>query len=94
MEHKCQDTGEAKLLALEKNQTWDIVRCPSSIEPMDSKFVFNIKLFSDGSIDCYKTKLVFLGNKQEFCLDYEETFAPVAKMTNVRTILVIVASEI
>ena len=37
--------------------------------------------------------MVVLGNKQEFDLDYEETFALVAKMTTVRTILAIVASK-
>jgi len=55
--------------------------------------VFNIKIRSNGSIDRYKTRLVILGNKQEFVLDYEETFAPVAKMTTVRTILAIAASK-
>ena len=34
-----------------------------------------------------------LGNKQEFDLDYEETFAPVPKMITVRTIIAIVASK-
>ncbi|KAK2396270.1 putative mitochondrial protein [Trifolium repens] len=94
MEHKCwRDAIEAELLALEENQTWDIVPCPKSIKPLGSKFVFNIKIRSDGSIDRYKARLVVLGNKQEFGLDYEETFAPVAKMTTVRTILAIAASE-
>jgi len=37
--------------------------------------------------------LVVLGNKQEFDLNYEETIAPVVKMTIVRTILVIAASK-
>ena len=42
---------------------------------------FSIKLRSDGSLDWYKARLVALGNKQEYGVDYEETFAPVAKMT-------------
>jgi hypothetical protein len=94
MEHKCwQDAIEAELLALEENQTWDVVPCPSSVKPLGSKFVFTIKLRSDGSIDRYKARLVVLGNKQEYGLDYDETFAPVAKMTTVRTILAIAASK-
>ena len=52
-----------------------------------------MKLHSDGSIDQYKAKLVVLGNKQEFGVDYQETFALVAKMTIVRTILAIATSE-
>ena len=94
MEHKCwQEAIEAELLALEENQTWDVVSCPPSVKPLGSKFVFNIKVRSDGSIERYKARLVVLGNKQEFGLDYEETFEPVAKMTTVRTILAIAASE-
>jgi len=37
--------------------------------------------------------LIVLGNKQEFGLDYEEIFASVAKMTTMRTIIVIATSE-
>ena len=55
--------------------------------------MFSIKLRSDGSLDRYKARLVVLGNKQEYGLDYDETFAPVAKMTTVRTILALAASQ-
>ena len=59
MEHKCwQDAIETELLALEENQTWDIVPCPPLVKPLGSKFVFTIKLHSDGSIDRYKARLV------------------------------------
>ena len=54
---------------------------------------FFVKLRSDGSLDRYKAHLVALGNKQEYGVDYEETFAHVAKMTTVRTILAIAASQ-
>ncbi|RVW32183.1 Retrovirus-related Pol polyprotein from transposon RE2 [Vitis vinifera] len=51
------------------------------------------KVRSDGSLDRYKARLVALGNNQEYGVNYEETFAPVAKMTTVRTILALVASS-
>ena len=94
MEHECwQIAMQAELQALEENHTWDIVLCPHTVKPIGSKWVFSVKLRSNGSLDRYKARLVALGKKQEYGVDYEETFAHVAKMTTVRTILAIAASQ-
>lgn len=47
----------------------------------------------DGTIDKYKSRLVILGNKQKYGVDYAETFAPVAKLTTVRTLLAVAAMQ-
>ncbi|RDX98769.1 hypothetical protein CR513_18265, partial [Mucuna pruriens] len=70
-----------------------MVLCPPSIKPLGNKFVFSMKLHSDRLIDCYKARLVVLGNKQEYGLNYDETFAPFVKMTIVRTLLALAASQ-
>jgi hypothetical protein len=36
---------------------------------------------------------VAFGNRQEYDIDYEKTFEPIAKMTIVRTILTLAASQ-
>lgn len=41
----------------------------------------------------HSNRLVVLGNKQEYGLDYIETFALVAKMTTMQTILALVTSQ-
>lgn len=92
--HECwKQAMEAELNALTANHTWDIISCPSHVKPIGSKWVYTVKLKSDGSLDRYKARLVALGNKQQYGFDYEETFAPVAKMTTVRTLLAIAASN-
>jgi hypothetical protein len=93
MEHECwRKAIETELLALEENLTWEVVPQPPFVKPVGSKFVFSIKLRSDAP-SIYKAQLVVLGNKQECGLDYEETFAPVAKMTTVCTLLALAASQ-
>ncbi|KAJ6398737.1 hypothetical protein OIU77_019499 [Salix suchowensis] len=57
------------------------------------KWVYSVKFRFDGSLDQYKARLVALGNQQEYGIDYEETFTPVAKMTIVRTILALATSQ-
>ncbi|XP_074304226.1 uncharacterized protein LOC141638943 [Silene latifolia] len=58
-----------------------------------NKWVYKVKLRSDGSVERYKARLVVLGNKQEVGIDYYETFAPTAKMVTIRVFLAIVASR-
>ena len=47
----------------------------------------------DGSINCYKARLVAKGYAQTRGVDYEETFALVAKMTSVRTVIALATAK-
>uniref|UniRef100_A0A2N9IA16 Retrovirus-related Pol polyprotein from transposon TNT 1-94 n=1 Tax=Fagus sylvatica TaxID=28930 RepID=A0A2N9IA16_FAGSY len=94
VKEKCwQQAMQEELCALEANKTWDVIDCPAGVTPLGCKWVYSIKVKSDGSLDRYKARLVALGNNQEYGVNYEETFAPVAKMTTIRTILAIAASQ-
>ena len=55
------------------------------------KWVYKIKTHEDGSIEWYKAQLVAKDFTQEYVIDYEEIFAPVARLTSVRNLIVIVA---
>ena len=57
------------------------------------KWIYKIKTRSNGSIECYKTCLVAKGFTQEYEIDYEETFAPVARISSVHALLTVVAAN-
>ena len=86
-------TMTEELRALQDNHTWDVVSSPAQVKTIGCKWVYSIKLSSDGTLDRYKARLVALGKKKEYGVDHEETFAPVAKMTTIRLVLSAVASQ-
>lgn len=57
---------------------------------MDVKNVYKIKIKVDGSIEIYKARLIAKNFTQEYRIVYERTFAPVAHMTSVRSLLIVV----
>lgn len=79
--------------ALELNHTWDLVELPPGKVALGCKWVYRIKLKADGTLERHKSRLVVLGNNQIKGIDYEETFAPIAKMTTVRIFLDIAAKQ-
>ena len=67
-----------------KIDVWEIVRKLEGKFVMTSKWIFKIKHVADGSIEKYKARFVARGFSQKEGIDYEETFAPVAKYTSIR----------
>jgi len=78
-----------ELRALENNDTWFITTLPPSKKAIGCKWIYRTKFNSDGTVDKHKARLVAQGFSQQFGVDYDETFSPVAKMTTVRTLLVV-----
>ena len=81
----------AELKSLEDTRTWDVVECPNGVNVVGNKWVFKIKRNAAGEIEKYKARLVAKGYSQVQGVDYDNTYAPVARLSSLRTILAIAA---
>ena len=81
-----------ELDALHKTITWDLVDLPSGKSAIGCKWVYKIKTRSDGTVDRYKARLIARGFTQEYGIDYENTFAPVAQFSSIKTLIAVSAT--
>ena len=60
---------------------------PKDKSVVSSKWIYKIKHVVDGSVEKFKARFVARSFTQKEGIDSEETFAPVAKYTSIRTII-------
>ena len=82
-----QAAMESEFQSLTKKRVWEVVerfdRCPV----IKGKWVFKIKRDQNGNVARFKSRYVACGYSQIHGVNYDETFAPVAKLTSLRTLL-------
>eukprot|EP00253_Pinus_taeda_P014082 PITA_14082 len=71
---------EEEMSQIEKNETWELVPRPKDKNIIGTKWVFKNKMNEDGQIIRNNARLVCKGYSQIEGIDFEETFAPVARM--------------
>ena len=81
--------GEYK--SIMKNDVWEVVPRLAGKSVVTSRWLYKIKHAADGSVKKYKARFVARGLNQKEGIDYDETFAPVARYTTIRTIISLVA---
>ena len=80
-----------ELQSIDENKTWTLATLPAGKQAIGLKWVFKLKKNSAGEVIKHKARLVVKGYAQRPGVDYDEVFAPVARLESVRLLLAIAA---
>ena len=80
---------QAELKALHDKNTWTVKTQRPRQKVIGTKWVFALKRNELGEIERYKARLVALGYRQTYGVDYMETYSPVENLNSIRVFLVV-----
>ena len=80
-----------KYHSIMKNDVWEIVPRPEGKPMVTSRWLYKVKHATDGSVEKCKAQFVARGFAQVEGVDYDETFASVARYSLIRVVISIVA---
>jgi hypothetical protein len=72
---------------INRNQVWELVEPPPHFKSIEIKWVWKNKKGENGEVVRNKSRLVAQGYSQKEGIDYEDTFAPVARLEAIRILL-------
>ena len=78
--------------AVERNRTWELADLPAGHRAITLKWVYKLKKDEAGAVIKHKARLVARGFVQQEGVDFDDAFAPVARMESVR-LLALAAQE-
>nr|GEU57218.1 retrovirus-related Pol polyprotein from transposon TNT 1-94 [Tanacetum cinerariifolium] len=81
------ESMQEELLQFKRLDVWVLVSALDNIKPLTLKWLFKNKLDEENTVIRNKTRLVVRGYRQEEGIDFEESFAPVARMEAIRIFL-------
>ncbi|GJT32406.1 retrovirus-related pol polyprotein from transposon TNT 1-94 [Tanacetum coccineum] len=80
-------TMQEELNQFVANDVWELVPQPRNMTIIGTKWVFRNKLDENGIVSRNKARLVAQGYNQQEGIDYDETYAPVARLESIRILL-------
>ena len=83
---------QEEMESLHENHTYELTELPKGKKALRNKWVYKLKPGDGGNPPRYKARIVVKGFQQKKGVDFDEIFAPVVKMTSIRTVLSIAAS--
>nr|GFB64457.1 retrovirus-related Pol polyprotein from transposon TNT 1-94 [Tanacetum cinerariifolium] len=84
---------QEELNEFERLEVWELVPRPDKVMVITLKWIYKVKLDELGGILKNKARLVTHGYRQEEVIDFEESFAPVAKLEAIRIFLAYAAHK-
>ncbi|MCI10538.1 gag-pol polyprotein, partial [Trifolium medium] len=80
-------TMQEELNQFKRSEVWDLVPRPDGINVIGTKWVYKNKSDENGVVTRNKARLVAQGYTQVEGIDFDETFAPVARLESIRLLL-------
>jgi hypothetical protein len=86
-DHNWVNSMHEELENFERNQVGELVDPPPGCKPIGTKWVWKNKEGEKGEVVRNKSRFVAQGYSQKEGIDYEETFAPIARLQAIRILL-------
>lgn len=91
--HEWVQAMKNELSTLEAHNTWSFTQMPRGKTAIGCRWVYKLKHNAGGIIQKHKARLVAKGYTQQEGVDFLYTFSPVAKLTTIRLLLAIAATQ-
>ncbi|GKF46252.1 retrovirus-related pol polyprotein from transposon TNT 1-94, partial [Tanacetum coccineum] len=87
------DAMQKEIHEFKRLEFWELVPCPDKVMLIKLKWVYKVKTYEFDGVLKNKARLVAQGFRQEEGIDFEESFAPVARIEAIRIFIANAANK-